>query len=45
MALIASLAGQERKQAEAWQVLGLIETTIRQARQNHALVKSLSESG
>ncbi|MCJ2127294.1 hypothetical protein [Methylobacterium sp. E-045] len=43
VALIASLAGQGGERAEALQALDLIETTLRQAQQNHALVKSLSE--
>lgn len=43
LALIASLAGQEGRQTQAWEVLAMIEGTLRQAQQNHAVVKSLSE--
>ncbi|MHC2020249.1 hypothetical protein [Methylobacterium sp. CM6247] len=43
IALIASLAGQEKEQAEARQVLRLIETTLLQAQQSHAIVKFLAE--
>ncbi|MHC2021339.1 hypothetical protein, partial [Methylobacterium sp. CM6247] len=43
IAVIASLAGQEKEQAEARQVLRLIETTLLQAQQSHAIVKFLAE--
>ncbi|MHC2087428.1 hypothetical protein [Methylobacterium sp. CM6244] len=43
IALIASLADQEGRQAQAWEVLAMIEGTLRQAQQNYAVVKSLSE--
>lgn len=43
IAVIASLAGQEKEQAEARQLLRMIEMTILQAQQSHAIVKFLAE--
>ncbi|MHC2017782.1 hypothetical protein [Methylobacterium sp. CM6247] len=44
IALIASLAGQKKEQDETRQVARMIETTILQAQQSHAIVKFLVES-
>jgi hypothetical protein len=44
ISVIASLAGQEKAQDEAWQQLHVIEMTIRQAQENYALVKFLAET-